>query len=375
MGDIVNEEMDQMLYWTWITTIKGLKRSRIIQLLEYYKTPEEIWRADLEVLKSLFKLTNEEIILLKNSKNPKLLKKWLYDLEQMGIFYYSINHPLYPSKLKNIPNPPLGLYVKGIMPSFDKTFLAMVGTRKCSEYGRRVAKKLAKELSHKGFGIISGLAEGIDTVAHIGTLEAGGFTVAVVANGLDICYPKSNNKLMKEIQDKGVLISEYPPGTKPIPGFFPARNRIISGLSEGVIVVEAGEKSGALITADLALEQGREVFAVPGSIFSSTSKGTHRLIQQGAKLVTDLDDIVSEIRTNFINNNSNRNLQYEGKIMNRLAIEENIVYDCISFEPSHIDVLSVKTHYPISQLQSILTLLELKGLIQQLPGKRFVRNQ
>ena len=197
----------------------------------------------------------------------------------------------------------------------------------------------------------------------------------MVANGLDICYPKSNAKLMEEIQEKGVLISEYPPGTKPIPVFFPTRNRIISGLSQGVIVIEAGEKSGALITADLALEQGKDVFAVPGSIFSSASKGTHRLIQQGAKLVTDVEDILFEINSNFINNKANGNLQYEAKIVNRLAIEENIVYDCISFEPSHIDVLSVKTHYPINQLQGILTLLELKGLIQQLPGKRFVRNQ
>jgi len=375
MGDSVNEEMNKTLYWTWITTIKGLKRSRIKQLLEYYKTPEEIWREDLEALKSLFKLTNEELTLLRNSKNPKLLKKWIYDLEQMGIFYYSINHPLYPSLLKNISDPPLGLYVKGDMPSFDQGFLAMVGTRKCSEYGRRAAKKLAQDLSQKGFGIISGLAEGIDTVAHKSTLEAGGLTVAVVANGLDICYPKSNAKLMEEIQEKGVLISEYPPGTKPIPVFFPTRNRIISGLSQGVIVIEAGEKSGALITADLALEQGKDVFAVPGSIFSSASKGTHRLIQQGAKLVTDVEDILFEINSNFINNKANGNLQYEAKIVNRLAIEENIVYDCISFEPSHIDVLSVKTHYPINQLQGILTLLELKGLIQQLPGKRFVRNQ
>lgn len=375
MGDIVKEEMNRTLYWIWITTIKRLKKSRVKQLLDYYKTPEEIWREDLGFLKDHFKLTDEEVSLLKNSKSPKILKKWIKELEQMGISYYSIDHPLYPSILKNIADPPLGIYVKGRMPFFDKGFLAIVGTRKCSEYGRRVAKKLAQELSHKGFGIISGLAEGIDAMAHKSTLEAGGFTAAVVANGLDLCYPKSNTQLMEEIEEKGVLISEYPPGTRPIPVYFPTRNRIISGLSQGVIVIEAGEKSGALITADLALEQGKEVFAVPGSIFSSTSKGTHKLIQQGAKLVTDIEDIVCEISTNFINNKANENLQYEGKITNRLAIEENIVYDCISFEPSHIDVLSVKTHYPVDKLQGILTLLELKGLIQQLPGKRFVRNQ
>lgn len=367
--------MNRSLYWIWITTIKGLKKVKVKQLLKYFQTPENIWKKDLEKLNEVFKFSNQELSIIENSKNPRLIKKWIYDLEQMGILYYSIDDPKYPSILKNIPDPPLGIYVKGKMPSFERGFLAMVGARKCSEYGRRAAKKLAEELTNKGYGIISGLAEGIDSIAHKSTLDAGGFTVAVVANGLDICYPKSNIKLMENIQERGVIISEHPPGTNPIPGFFPARNRIISGLSEGVIIIEAREKSGALITADLALEQGKEVFALPGSIFSSTSRGTHRLIQQGAKLVMEVEDIISELSCNYLNNKENEKLQYEDKIMNRLAIEENIVYDCISFEPSHIDILSIKTHYPINQLQCILTILELKGLIQQLPGKRFVRNQ
>lgn len=375
----MNIEMNRSLYWIWITTIKGLKKSRIKQLLNYCKSPENIWNESRKELRLLFNLSDQELALIDQSKNPLLLKKWIRDLESRGIFYYSIDDSNYPHILKNIPDPPLGIYVKGKVSALDKRFLAIVGTRRCSEYGRRAARKLAEELSYKGFGIISGLAQGIDTEAHKATIEAEGMTAAVVAHGLDLCYPASNEKLMDMIEEKGVIVSEHPPGRKPIPGLFPARNRIISGLSEGVIIIEAGEKSGALITADLALEQGKEVFAVPGSIFSSNSKGAHHLIQQGAKLVMNVDDILNELDESLFHKCSHRCsnelLKYKDKIIDGLAIEENLVYDCISFDPSHIDVLSSKIHYPINKLQGILTLLELKGLIQQLPGKRFIRNQ
>ncbi|WP_058485145.1 DNA-processing protein DprA [Defluviitalea phaphyphila] len=370
----MNNDRDGYLYWIWITTIKGIRKNIIKKLLNYFKTPENIWEQNLEELKFRFKLSDKEISIFEKSKDLTLIEKWIKKLEQKNISYYPINHPNYPDILKNIPNPPLGIYVKGNTIPFKKRYLGIVGTRNCSEYGRRVASKLSKELSSKGIGIISGLAKGIDTVAHKSTLEVDGFTIAVLANGVDICYPKCNMELMKKIEEKGTIISEFPPGTRPIPGFFPLRNRIISGLSQGVIVIEAGEKSGALITADLALEQGKEVFAVPGNIFNKSSIGTNKLIQQGAKLVMNIDDILSEIMDNFYINQYNKELQYKEKIINRLAKEENMVYDCISFEPSHIDILSSKTQYPMNKLQSILTLLELKGLIKQLPGKRFIRS-
>jgi DNA processing protein len=268
----------------------------------------------------------------------------------------------------------MGIFVKGSLPVFEKGYLAIVGSRKCSEYGIRVVRKLGYDLVKMGIGIISGLAYGIDTQAHKVALEYGGDTVAVVANGLDICYPSNNLNLMKSIEEKGAIISEYPPGTNAIPGFFPARNRIISGLSQGVIIVEAGEKSGALITADLALDQGKEVFAIPGSIFSNTSIGTNKLIQQGAKLVTNIEDILEEIKIYMHNKcNSKEVSQSKNVSISGLALEENIVYDCISFEPSQIELLSFKTKYNINKLQSILTFLEIKGLIKQLPGKRFIR--
>ncbi|NLK20749.1 MAG: DNA-protecting protein DprA [Epulopiscium sp.] len=361
-------------YWAWITTIRGIKKDKMIQLINYFKSPEELWHKSKKELKDLSNLSEEELNILDKSKNPNQIKKWLYNLQQKNISYLTINDKKYPSLLKTIPDAPLGIYTKGELPTFEKGFLAVVGPRKCSEYGIRVTRKLVYDLVSKGFGIISGLAQGIDTEAHKATIEADGILVSIVANGVDICYPAFNKKLMESIEKRGTIISEYPPGTKPMPWFFPARNRIISGLSQGIIVIEAEEKSGALITADLALEQGKEVYAVPGSIFNSTSKGTNKLIQQGAKLVMNVEDILEEISIKPMDKRENTS-QYKDKTIGTLAMEENLVYDCISFEPSHIDVLSVSIKYPINRLQSILTLLELKGLIKQLPGKRFIRNQ
>lgn len=370
----MDNSLDHSIYWVWITTIKGLKKSKIKQLIHCFKSPKEIWELNRREIKRQLNFSEEELNILEKSKSINKIQKWLSNLERNHISYYSIEDREYPSILKNISNPPMGIYVKGKLPCFENGFLAMVGSRKCTEYGIRVARKIGQDLVKMGFGIISGLAQGIDTQAHKITLELEGHTVAVIANGLDICYPSNNMNLMKSIEEKGAIISEYPPGTKPIPWFFPARNRIISGLSQGVIIIEAGEKSGALITADMALEQGKEVFAIPGNIFSLTSIGTNKLIQQGAKLVSNTDDILEELNINVHNNyNNKKNIQYKDESISRLAIDENLVYDCISFEPSQIDILSVKTNYDINKLQGLLTLLELKGLIKQLPGKRFIR--
>ncbi|NLM47285.1 MAG: DNA-protecting protein DprA [Epulopiscium sp.] len=375
-GDFVEGLLESTIYWFWISNLKGLKKSRIQQLLKHFKTPKNIWKLGKNEIKSVINISEEELNILERSKNYEGLIEALFDLKEKNIFFYSIQDEAYPVMLRNIPNPPPGIYVKGQLPAFEKGYIAIVGSRNCTEYGKNVVRELGRELVKRGIGIISGLAYGIDSEAHKVALEFGGNTVAVLANGLDNCYPPGNINLMKSIEVTGALISEYPPTTKAIPSFFPARNRIISGLSKGVLIVEAGEKSGALITADLALEQGKEVFAVPGSIFSSTSTGTNKLIQQGAKLVTKVEDILEEIKLNmdiYNKYNNKEDKPYKNESISGLALEENIVYDCISFEATSMEYLSVKTKYNIDKLQAILTLLEIKGLIKQLPGKKFIR--
>ena len=252
---------------------------------------------------------------------------------------------------------------------FSKPAISIVGSRNPTRYGRQIAEKIAFELASAGVTIISGLARGIDTMAHLGALRAKGNTIAVMGSGIDVIYPPENKKIFSDIEMHGTIISEYPPGTRPLPGNFPARNRIISGLSNGVLVVEAGSKSGALITVDFALEQGREVYAVPGNIDSSQSMGTNNILKQGAKLVTTAEDILED-------------LGIEGSLSGKmpsakpvqLDIFENQVYSALEEGEKHIEELASITNMDIAKLNAILTMMEIKGLVKQLPGKIFVKN-
>jgi DNA processing protein len=285
----------------------------------------------------------------------------------------------YPENLKNIYDPPPVLYIRGKIEKSDQKALAIVGTRRASRYGLEIARKLACELAALGITIVSGMAMGIDSAAHRGALEAKGRTIAVFGTGVDEIFPSQNKELAGQIAFAGALVSEFPLGTKGEKGNFPRRNRIISGLSLGVIVVEGHYDSGAMITAKEALEQGREVFAVPGNVELDQSKGPHWLIKQGAKLVESVQDVLEELNMVMPKKMTNDPLDFargqmsnEGRNYPELNEEEKKIVSVLSLEPKHLDVISMETKLSIPQVSSTLMMLEIKKVVRQLPGKMFV---
>ncbi len=285
------EDLESKKYWIWLSIIKNLGSKRKLKLLNLYKNPEEIYKLTKEELMNINGIgetTANEIII---SKNEKILNYHIKYMKENNIKIININEREYPQALKEIYDPPISLYVKGNIEKLNNKNIGIVGCRECTTYGKKSAEYFAYNLSKQNINIVSGLAKGIDSYAHLGSLNNGN-TIAVLGNGLDMIYPKENLELANEIVKRGgTIISEYPCGTKPDKMNFPARNRIISGISSGIIVIEAKEKSGTLITVDFALEQGREVFVVPGNINSINSVGTNDLIKQGARLVTTYEDI------------------------------------------------------------------------------------
>lgn len=392
----------------WLSSVTQIGYVRGKSLLKHFETPENIYMAKTRNLEQL-KLHPKLITNIKDAQkiSPEELAE---KLEAKNIKFLSVFSENYPKALKEIHNPPLVLYIKGEMPDTELSF-SIVGARKCTRYGADIAFDLAAELSSY-LTIISGMAKGIDGCAHKGALKAGGKTVAVMGCGVDICYPTAHQSLYEEIIAKGAVISEYPPGMQPQAGFFPNRNRIISGLALGVLVVEADFKSGSLITSDWALEQGREVFAVPGNINNVFSQGTNNLIKHGATLVTSAEDILFaleiEVKEADKNNDkkektvplpiekdaenrtkkektaptapkektASQSAEKDGqtkkeKITPPLAPEEELVYSCIGSEPIDMDSLLSKTNLSLQQLQFALTMLELKNLIERKLGGLF----
>lgn len=284
-----------MKYWIWLSCIDGLGPIRKQLLLNKFKTPKKIYNAsDKEILK-VEKMDEELLENMKKAKDEELLKKYEEYILKNDIKMINILDKNYPSKLKSIYAPPITLFAKGDISLLDLKSIAIVGSREPSKYGTCVAKKFSSELSKNGIIVISGLARGVDTFAHLGALSTEGKTIAVLGSGIDVVYPKENAKYYKEISEKGLIISEYIVGTSPKSENFPQRNRIISGLSDGVLVVEAKKNSGTMITTDFALEQGKELYVIPGNITSSTSVGTNNLIKEGAKLVTDVYEILEDL--------------------------------------------------------------------------------
>lgn len=285
------EELENKRYWIWLSLIKNLGSKRKLKLLELYKNPEGIYKLTKEELININgigeAIANDIII----SKNEKILNYHIKYMKENNIKIININEREYPQALKKIYDPPISLYVKGNIEKLNNKNIGIVGCRECTTYGKKSAEYFSYNLSKQNINIVSGLAKGIDSYAHLGSLNTGN-TIAVLGNGLDMIYPKENLELANEIIKRGgTIISEYPCGTKPDKMKFPARNRIISGISSGIIVIEAKEKSGTLITVDFALEQGRDVFVVPGNINSINSVGTNDLIKQGARVVTTYEDV------------------------------------------------------------------------------------
>lgn len=297
-------------------------------------------------------------------------REWLL-IKKHKVTILSIFDKDYPENLKNIYDPPIVLYIKGKILSQDRIAIGLVGSRRASIYGLNICQNLSKQLANLGATIVSGLARGIDSAAHKGALVAKGRTVAVLGSGMGIVYPPENKRLADEIADRGALISEFPMKTPPLARNFPIRNRIISGLSLGVVIVEAARKSGALITASCALEQGREVFAVPGKAGATTSTGTHRLIRDGAKLVENIDDIIEEL--NLVNQMSGAGPNLPSPIKDKkLEGNEKKIYHILSDQAEHIDSIIDKSKLSAPEVARLLLSLEVKKLIKELPGKNFV---
>jgi DNA processing protein len=289
----MKEELKQKKYWIWFSRIKGLGSKRKQKLLSKFQTPEQIYaltKQDLQKVKGIGKVTEQEILSLTYRED---LEQYIEEMERNGVSLLTIKDKEYPQPLKEIYDPPIALYTQGNVKAINTNSIAMVGARDCSLYGEKAAYYFSYHLAKQGRTIISGLAEGIDSFSHLGCLAAGGNTIAIMGHGIDQIYPQKNQLLGKQIiKQNGLILSEYPLGVGPERMNFPARNRIISGMSQGVLVIEAKEKSGTMITVDFALEQGRDVYAVPGNINSPFSVGTNRLIQEGAaKMVRNYLDI------------------------------------------------------------------------------------
>lgn len=357
-------------YWATLQTIPEIGFHNLMRLYHYFSSGKDVWKAKEHILREVPNFSPqvaEKIVCYRRILNPE---KTAEELAKKEIKLVLLNEPEYPSYLSNISDPPVLLYFQGKLPPREMPLLAIVGARRATPYGIAVAQNLSGELAQRGWGIVSGMARGIDAAAHEGALQENGYTLAVLGCGIDICYPRENYLLKERIREKGCLLTEFPSGTRPEPKNFPIRNRIISGCALGTLVVEAGEKSGSLITATLALEQGREVFAVPGPITSIQSKGANSLIKQGAKLVAKVEDILEEFPY-FVFPESRRRTEKSSVILS-LTPEESAVFKFITLEPTHIDQLAEATGLAVSVVSGILTMLEVKGMVKQLPGNYFV---
>lgn len=391
-----------------LNLIQGIGPKTIIHVVEILGSAEKVLNATPQELEKIEELPSNLRDALTNKPLGCPLERELELIEEFGCHLITYYDEDYPPLLKQIDNPPLLLYVRGELKPEDALSISLVGSREAKDYGRRVSYQLSFQIAQRGLTVTSGFAKGIDTCAHRGAIEANGRTIAVMGNGLSIIYPAGNSELVEKVIDSGAIISEFPMGMKPRSENFPRRNRIISGLSFGTVVVEASIRSGALITARLASEQGRDVFAVPGEIFSELSTGTHKLIDAGAKLISTVDDLLDALPLHFRNQiaaatavsstDSDKNTQQPlpvnkvdfERIDNTdsstttentnttpaipppdLTTDEKTIFNAIEMPSSHIDTIVRTTDLPISQVSSVLLMLELKGIIQQLPGKMF----
>ena len=341
-------------YWYWFCHELYLERAWARELLRSFGSPKDVFEAEEEeIVKQYPEKAIRRLEVLRRRANWDLQKEYDKCLNK-GIRFASCESPDFPARLRDIPDCPLGLFGKGIFPDESKPAVAVVGARMCSDYGKMAAQAFGRGLARQEVQVISGMAAGVDGHAHRGALEENGRTFAVLGCGVDICYPRQNRNLI----DQGGVISEYPPGTPPLAHLFPMRNRIISGLSQAVLVVEAKEKSGSLITADAALEQGREVFAVPGRIGDELSSGCNRLIAQGAGIAISPEYLCSEL--GIFTKKTAEEHKFKKNLLERA---ENIVYSCLSLQSQHIEEIRKKTGLPLLEVMKILVSLELKGWV------------
>jgi DNA processing protein len=354
---------DGVEYWIGFSLIPGIGPRRLIELENHFGDIERAWNASSSELKAAGLDLNlaQKVVSTREEISLDKEKEKLARADARVVIYHDDE---YPRRLKEIYDFPPLLYVCGSFMPLDESSITVVGSRLPSSYGKQIVREIVRELSASSITVVSGLARGIDAEAHRMALEGGGRTIAVLGSGVDVIYPRENSGLADKIIHQGALISEFPLGTTPKPYNFPRRNRIMSGISLGTLVIEAGERSGSLITADFALEQGREVFAVPGSIFSPKSRGSNRLIQQGAKLVASASDILEELNLTAV-------VRKESKVIPQNDLE-TILLPYLSKEGVHIDDLCRLSSLSISQVESTLGVMEIKGVVERIEGMSYV---
>ena len=361
--------MNALLPWFLLKDVPGIGNHLYKRLIDRFKSPESVFNAAPEDLIQVSGMRPGLVSAIKSYTPAAWIRRELDRINEKGYRIIPLTDPVYPPLLREIPDPPPLLYVFGNMGNTERS-ISVVGSRNATGYGVSTTKRLCETLAQLGITVVSGMARGIDTAAHIGALRGHGNTIAVLGSGFDRIYPAENRDLFYEISRNGAVISEFPLNTEPDPHNFPTRNRIISGISLGTIVVEATQKSGSLITARLAAEQNREVFAVPGNVHSFKSIGTHRLIKQGAKLVEHAQDILEELPPGVVSGKPT-DAPPKQKRLPALSRDESRVFDVLEPYPIHIDELARKTGISPGELAGILLSLELKGLVDQMPGKRF----
>jgi len=364
--------MKDLLSWFTLKHTPGVGNYNFKRLLDRFGSPEKVFTASSAELTNIEGISGRIAAAVRARKLPAFVKKDLDIAAEKNIKIVTMADNNYPSLLLQLPDPPPVIYVYGFLDN-NMNSIAVVGSRSATDYGISTAMQLSKELVSRQLWVVSGMAKGIDTAAHKGALAAGGKTIAVLGSGLARIYPAENEKLFHEISENGAVISEFPMMMRPDARNFPLRNRIICGMSLGTVVVEAAKRSGALITARLAAEQGKEVFAVPGSIKSAKSVGTHSLLKQGAKLVENVDDVIEELPHFLIDNESHKNVGNNGVKSFKCALEpdEEIVFTALESYPMHIDSLVRKIGLEAGKLSGLLLQLELKGIVDQSPGKFF----
>ena len=358
------------LMWLARMTIHNVQKAFL--LLKHFQTAEAVFFASAQEIHAVLKNATHLADNLITQRDPEMLENWILELEEKEIFFYSYFHPMYPNLLKEIYDPPLVLYVKGILPDDEIDKIGVVGARRCSAYGLETAHRIPKDLGKTNVVVVSGMARGIDAMAHKGIMDGGGKTIAVLGCGVDVCYPIENQNLMERIIQNGCLISEYPPQTKAMPYHFPHRNRIISGLSKMIVVVEAGKKSGTLITADLALENGRDVFVVPGNVTSRFSEGTNNLIKQGCPIITEYSDILYALGISYQKEETEK--YYQTVLENLQPFEKEVFLLIDTQNPITAEEIKRKLNRSIEEIQYILSLLEISGYIHKRKQAGYIRN-
>ncbi len=368
--------MTEDLLHLWTGTIEGISLRVLNRIIDYFGSISALWEADADRILENIKEKYAQMII--KSRDIDKIKEYSYKLQERNISYIYPGHIDYPKQLMNIPDAPGLLYLKGdrtLLKETEENAIAIVGARKASAYGREMAYRFSYEMAKAGITIVSGLAYGIDETAHKAALDASGKTIGVLGCGINRCYPKENSSLYEKMCGCGLLVSEYGLDIPPNSYQFPIRNRIISGISKGVLVVEAREKSGSLITADQALEQGRDVYVVPGRINDVNSVGCNNLIKQGAACVTSPYDIMFQIPVcNKMKEEKNLSLlNKENDVKKNLAYDEKMVYSCVRLEQRHIDDICAELGMPVSKVVELLFLLEQKKLIKQTVRNYYIR--